>query len=348
MTSKNVSKSKRQHGFTLVELLVVIAIIGILIGLLLPAVQAAREAARRMACTNNLRQVSLAMHHYHDARKQFPPSFLWSGVAGDPSGNWSAQARILPYLEEAALESNIDYDLSYNSVHLGGDPNQPKISSLRISIYLCPSEPEDRERLKNGLPEHYPLNYGVNEGVWLVFDPVNRRGGEGAFHPNVGMTTKKLRDGLSKTLMMAEVKAYTPYYRNAGSATGELPIDPSALCGMGGDFKNPYPKDPSGHTEWVDGRVHQTGFTATFAPNTRVLCTEGDRTYDVDWTNQQEGKSTSTVTYAAVTARSHHRGVVNVALMDGSVHTISDDISLPIWQALATRDGKEPIGATLD
>ena len=80
-----------QRGFTLVELLVVIAIIGILVAILLPAVQAAREAARRASCKNNLRQVALAMHNFHDAFGAFPPSRIWSGVPGDPAGSWSAQ-----------------------------------------------------------------------------------------------------------------------------------------------------------------------------------------------------------------------------------------------------------------
>ncbi len=343
MTCHRTGIPHRKPGFTLVELLVVIAIIGILVALLLPAVQAAREAARRMSCTNQLKQIGLAMHQYHDVNKVFPPSLCWNRVEGDSGGNWSAQARILPFLEQASLESQIDYRQSYNAVRVNTDPASAKISSLRIGVYLCPSEVNDRQRTKDGQPSHYPLNYGVNMGVWKVYDPAINLGGDGPFFPNSRIAAKHMQDGLSNTLMAAEVKAYTPYYRNAGSATAQVPGQPSELCGMGGQFKNPPPKAPSGHTEWVDGRAHQTGFTAVFTPNTRVQCSEGGQLMDVDWTNQQEGKSTTVVTYAAVTARSFHSGVVNTVMMDGSVHAVADSIQLDVWRGMATRAGGEAL-----
>lgn len=345
MAGRRDAGRRRTGAFTLVELLVVIAIIGILIALLLPAVQAARETARRMACSNHLKQIGLAMHQYADANSVFPPSLCWSGVVGDPGGNWSAQARILPYLEEAGLEQSIDYTQTYTQVHVSGDPAQPTISSLRIDTYLCPSETEDRMRGKGSDEENYPLNYGVNVGVWKVFDPAHVRGGGGAgpFFPNSHIGPAKIRDGLSNTLMAAEVKAYTPYFRNAALSGLTPPTVPEEVCALGGQFKNPPPKDPSGHTEWVDGRAHQTGFTAFFPPNTKVLCQVSGRTFDVDWTNQQEAKSDSAVTYAAVTARSYHPGVVNAVMMDGSVRAFSEGVERAIWRALATREGGEII-----
>src|SRR5690606_316727 len=107
------------------------------------------------------------------------------------------------------------------------------------------------------------------------------------------------------------------------------------ICGLGGEFK-----PNSGHTEWVDGRAHQIGFTTVSPPNHRALCTEGVA-YDVDWNNQQEGKSPTIPTYAAVTARSYHEGMVNVAMMDGSVRPIEDNINVGVWRALSTRRGQE-------
>ncbi|MBI3468699.1 MAG: hypothetical protein HY000_37325 [Planctomycetes bacterium] len=97
----------------------------------------------------------------------------------------------------------------------------------------------------------------------------------------------------------------------------------------------------TGHTEWPDGKVHQSGFTTAFAPNSQIACMVGGRAYDVDFTNQQEGKSLTVRTYAAVTARSYHPGIVNAVLMDGSVRAIGSTVSLPVWRALSTRASRD-------
>ena len=97
-----------------------------------------------------------------------------------------------------------------------------------------------------------------------------------------------------------------------------------------------------GHTEWVDGRAHQTGITSVFSPNTQVPCDRNGITYDVDYTSYREGKSSTEVTYAAVTARSYHNGGVTVSLMDGSVRFMSDAVDLSVWRAASTRRGGEP------
>jgi prepilin-type N-terminal cleavage/methylation domain-containing protein len=329
-----------RDGFTLVELLVVIAIIGVLVGLLLPAVQSAREAARRMSCQNNLKQLGLALANNESAVGTYPPSLAWSGTStSDASANavWSAQARLLPFVEELAIGSEIRRQLAvpYDAATLA---DGRLIGGLVMPILLCPSEPETSPRVDARGPFHAPLNYGVNLGTWMVFNPSTMKGGDGAFFPNSRLTAGSFADGMSKTIALAEVKASMPYYRNAGIAAPAVPTDPPAICSLGGDFKT-----NTGHTEWVDGRGHQTGFTAAFPPNTKVPCTQAGTVYDVDWTNQQEAKSLAAPTSAAVTSRSHHPGLVNYVLMDGSVQTAADGIDPFVWRAMATRAGGEVV-----
>lgn len=334
----------RRRAFSLVELLVVIAVISTLVGLLLPAVQAARETARRAACGNGMRQIAIALANHESATRRFPPSCVWSGTsATDASSNavWSAQARLLPYLEEFILGGEIQRQLSvpYSQATLASGE---LISSQRIAPLQCPSEPNGRPRTRaDGTVEHVPLNYAVNLGTWMVYHPATKSGGDGAFFPNSRLRPADFVDGLSRTVSLGEVKAYTPYFRNAGIASPATPATADAVCGLGGDFKNDLPALPSGHTEWVDGRAHQTGFTSTFPPQTRVPCVRGAGSYDVDWTNQQEAKSLSVPTAAAVTARSHHPAGVTYAMMDGSVHTAAASMSAAVWQALSTRSGGE-------
>jgi prepilin-type N-terminal cleavage/methylation domain-containing protein len=320
----------RKPGFTLVELLVVIAIIAILVLLLLPAINAAREAARRSSCANNIRQIAIAMQNFESARGKFPPS-----RAG--AGGWSAQALLLSYLEENVLAGQIDLDTAYSAVTTtGGQP----VASYRVNPYLCPSEPNDVPRLKEGNPYHYPLNYGVNLGTWMVWDPAKRKGGPGAFFPESWLATRAFKDGLSKTLCVAEVKAFTPYERNAAVQDALAPPETPEELPAGEAKYGPLRDDNTGHTEWVDGRSHQSGFTTTFTPNRDVRPGRvGQRS--IDWTNIQEGKSDNVVTYAAVTARSFHAGIVNVAMMDGATRAVTDDVDAAVWRALSTRKGGE-------
>jgi prepilin-type N-terminal cleavage/methylation domain-containing protein len=322
-----------RRGFTLVELLVVIAIIGILVALLLPAIQAAREAARRSSCQNQVKQIATAFHNFEASRKELPPAMLYHGSAASLA-KWSAMARLLPYLEEANFEAEIDYTSQYELVQYGDG----LIGAYRVATYLCPSEERDQVRLAaDGKPEHYPINYGVNRGVWRTFDPTNQLKDEGAFQVNVGTKFNKITDGMTSTLMLAEVKGWTPYFRDQPLSQETPPTEPAELCGLGGSFK-----PDSGHTEWVDGRVHQTGFTTLFPPNTRVECVQGAIAYDVDWTSSREGVSPTERTYSSVTSRSYHSGnVVNVAMMDASVHSVTGDIDPIVWRALGTRAGSE-------
>lgn len=317
----------KSRAFTLVELLVVIAIIGILVGLLLPAVQSARESARRLQCQNNLKQLGLALHNHEGSRKNIPP--LGDYLTAGNSVYWSVQVRLLPFLEQANLHSLVDFTKPISQ--------QPAVARMRMSHLLCPSEVNDRERLDSPTFTHYPLSYGANAGLWHIAQPPNARG-SGVFLINRPTKFAELTDGLSNTLGMAEVKAFTAYLRDGGnpSASAPVPASPSDVSAFGGEFKA-----DSGHTEWVDARIHQTGFTTTFVPNTKVLHVDGGKTYDIDFNSMREGRSTTLPTYAVVTSRSYHTGGVNVLLMDGSVRFIATTLELDVWRALGSRAGNE-------
>jgi prepilin-type N-terminal cleavage/methylation domain-containing protein len=332
----NIRTSSRRPAFTLVELLVVIAIIGILVALLLPAVQFARESARRSSCQNNLKQLALALHSFEGTFRKFPSSWKPTAPVGTRVDGWSAQAQLLPYLEQGSVYGFMNFDLSYTLQSAMPDTSPPaKISATKIPVLLCPTEGTTRIRINAaGVGEHAPLNYGANLGIWFVFDPATQKGGEGVFTPMHPTSGGEVTDGYSNTIAFSEVKTYTPYYRNAALANPAAPM-PAGVCSMGGDFKV-----DTGHTEWVDGRAHQSGFTSLFGPNTEVICNVSGTPYDVDWTNQQEGVG-SAVTSAAVTSRSYHPNGVQCATVDGSVHFINDSIHLQVWQALSTRQGKE-------
>ncbi|MGI8978437.1 MAG: DUF1559 domain-containing protein [Pirellulaceae bacterium] len=328
----------RRQAFTLVELLVVIAIIGILVALLLPAVQFARESARRASCQNNLKQLGVALNNFEGTLRKFPSSWKPTAPVGTRVDGWSAQAQLLPYLEQGGTYGFMNFDISYTQHPLVPNMSPPtKVSALRVPVLICPTENRTRIRADAaGVAEHAPLNYGANLGIWFVFDPVTQRGGDGAFTPMHPTAGGDVTDGFSNTIAFSEVKTYTPYYRNAALANPPVPV-PASVCGMGGQFKT-----DSGHTEWVDGRAHQTSFTSLFGPNTEVVCNVGGIRYDVDWNNQQEGAGPA-VTSAAVTSRSYHPNGVQCAMVDGSVHFISDTINLQVWQALSTRQGNEPV-----
>ncbi len=338
MSRLSVSTSTHRRAFTLVELLVVIALIGVLVGLLLPAVQAAREAARRMSCSNNLKQIGLAMHMYMDIHKGLPPNgiYAWNGTSMTTRNAWSAMARILPQIEQESLFRGINFSQGYNA--------QPGISTKRVSTFMCPSEVNDVGYGTDATygHKHWPINYVINSGTWGVLtDKANTmKVGDGAFGPNQSYNSHAFLDGLSNTLAVAEVKTMTHRINGAADTTTFAtplapPTDLTSLS-LGTFNKTNYT-----HVEWVDGKTYHTGFTTTFPPNHKLLYNDSGVDYDVDVVLAKE--SSIGDTYNAITSRSHHTGGVNTLFMDGSVHFISDSIRLETWRALGTRGNREVI-----
>jgi len=332
--------ARRIHrlAFTLVELLVVIAIIGILVALLLPAIQAAREAARRSQCKNNLRQLALAVLNYESSKKHLPPGVEINALTNTSANNgaWGVHGHILDYLEEDNLRNLVDINVAWDF--------QTPINNLRIVAFSCPSDsPAAAVRDPGGGKVLlFSTTYGFNMGTWFVYDPQTKIGGNGAFYPNSFLKLAKFTDGTSHTLLAAEVKAWTHYTRNSGPSTTTIPDTPdeaAAIVASGTEYKN------TGHTEWPDGRVHHTGFTATLTPNTFVPYERNGQVLDADFNSWQEGKDgdNGNPTYAIITSRSHHEGIVQVAMVDGSVQSFAEDVSLPVWRAVATRTGAETV-----
>jgi len=126
--------------------------------------------------------------------------------------------------------------------------------------------------------------------------------------------------------------------RDGGNPSGVAPVPsaPADVSAFGGEFKI-----ESGHTEWVNARIHQTGFPTTFTPNTKVPHVDGGKLYDIDFNSMREGRSATLPTYAVITSRSYHTGGVNVLLMDGSVRMVADSVAIEAWRGLGSRAGGE-------
>ena len=328
-------RRQRSSAFTLVELLVVVAIVAILVGLLLPAVTRARAAARRSSCLNNLRQITLAAANHVSSFGSLPTAF---DAPRDEivRGSWSIHAKLFPMMEESQAFDRIDFNLDWH------DQVERGISAFRAPLFSCPSDVKAALRYLDGLPYVHSTSYGFNMGSWLVYDPRTGESGDGAFAVNRATRIRRVTDGLSKTLAATDVKAFTSYVRNATTIDPTMPTDPSALSAVDGQLRlGPDPNSNTGHSVWCDGRVHHAGFTTVFTPNTLVEYMLDGRLYDIDFNSQQEGRDLERPTYAAVTARSHHPGGVNTALLDGSVSFITDNVDPSIWQALGTIQGGE-------
>jgi prepilin-type processing-associated H-X9-DG protein len=325
----------------LIELLVVIAIIAVLIALLLPGVQAAREAARRIQCTNNLKQLGLALANYEGVAGVLPPSLVVAGNgAGYWSNGWSIHGRLLPFLEQGAAFSSINFTLNYSA------PENTTVSQVSLSSFLCPSEVRPDPKV-TATSRFGVANYNWASGDWYVWGGLNAgAGNRGAFGPNRSRRLAELTDGLSQTAVASEVKAYQGVLSGCDLSTVR---EPGSIPPPTADPYVAVPEYRSGactlrttaHAEWVDGQALETGFTTAWPPNRAILA--GTSAIDVDLVGR--GEKSGGPTYAAITARSYHPGGVNALFGDGSVRFVKSTINGVTWRALGSVQSGEVVSA---
>jgi prepilin-type N-terminal cleavage/methylation domain-containing protein/prepilin-type processing-associated H-X9-DG protein len=305
--------SQRIKGFTLIELLVVIAIIAILIGLLLPAVQKVRESSARMTCSNNLKQIALAVHGFHDAQNQIPYNLSSNTYGYDDNGrSWSWLVRILPYIEQGGLYSRLGQDSFGPTPAVADVPTFNSLAAVQavvIKSYVCPSDPGSGKLSTNRAngstasgtgPTNYKGVAGSNWG-WGSFQNTGHTGNNNGIDAGNGMIYRadntralqlsRISDGTSNTFMVGEdlvdINVHCGWVRsNYATGTCAIPLNNGLVTGQPG-FNNPG-----------------------------------------DWPN-------------VYSFRSRHTGGGNFAFADGSVKFITEAIDLNLYRDLATISGGE-------
>jgi prepilin-type N-terminal cleavage/methylation domain-containing protein/prepilin-type processing-associated H-X9-DG protein len=309
-TSPRPLGRRPRRGFTLIELLVVIAIIAILVALLLPAVQQAREAARRASCRNNLRQIGLALHNYHDAYKMFPSGWVGARpgqghvVYGGNGFGWGAM--ILPQLEQAPLYNQINFRASI--IDATGTPSNLSLIKTLLPVYFCPSDPKPAAWTINDATSGAPLAELATTNYVGLFGPEDYDNcaaagpgfqckGSGVFYHNSSVRIRDILDGTSGTMMVGEHRTigqrgfYTTW-------SGVVPGGEDAIARVLGVTDH----TPNSNNESTPGALHIDDFS------------------------------------------SYHPGGVHFIFADGHVQFIAENINPAVFQALSTIHGNEVVG----
>jgi prepilin-type N-terminal cleavage/methylation domain-containing protein/prepilin-type processing-associated H-X9-DG protein len=327
--------NRYRSAFTLIELLVVIAIIAVLIALLLPAVQAAREAARRAQCVNNLKQMGLALHNYHDVNLTFPMDRYNGPAFGEYTYGldcYSIQCRVLPFLEQTPLFATFNFNINQT------DPANSTGVATVLQSYICPSD------MGGNPPVGWArTSYHVNEGPQLcwLWGPSDLYGANtnmptpnGAFFTNFAYPMSAFTDGLSNTTLMSErligdFNGALVTIRSDLFAPGTAPAsisDAMAQCRAIDPTNLSFQGLNNSGAPWAWVNNCETTYQHITTPNT-MSCM-----FPANWRIMHG-------------ASSQHPGGVNVLLGDGSVKFVKDSVNIGTWQALGSRNGGEIISS---
>lgn len=341
----NFRESPSRTGFTIVELLVVITIIAMLVGFLMPAVQGARESSRRAACANNLKQLGVAIHTFHESRRQLPTSNRPPGITNAPRYSWATQ--VLPYIEQQNIFDEYDFSKNWSSKAAPTSPRTMsnfEVSAIRLALFECASTPEittldgdvqywtqtppfpNWEQSRCAASTNYSPIVQVESGLYTFLSATPPPDASGAMPRNMMATFDQITDGLSNTILLVESSGRPYVYRRAIGRVGSLSTDRvngGGWARAASDFG-------------LDG-TSKDG--TTFPGPCAINCANGE-SYVVGGDDQS---SVSVTFYGTGETFAFHPTGANVLFGDNAVRFMDESIEIRVYAQLVTRKGREVI-----